>query len=442
MAAVSVHYGRSVQSPSDGWAQVLAAVIEASHVTPAEQLTASVDRAVARIGLSAQVLLVDLAQRLLHPVVAGAPLAPLPVESTTAGRCYQLTEIVATSELGSEEVVDAEAGPAAKAAAARLLWIPLFDGTERIGVLRVGLGAGVADDVVLRRWLWSLAGLVGHVVVSKLGHSVGLQQLRAGELSTASELMWNLLPPRTFATERLVVSALLEPTDQVAGDAYDYALDTLLDIAVFDGVGHDLMAGMSTTLAVTAIRNARRRGISDLVGQAARADAVLATLEGPLRFVTAVLARLDTDSGALSYLLAGHPPPLLLRDGSVVKQLAHPPRPPLGIAGPTGAWPTDLVGCEQLKPGDRVLLYSDGVTEARDPRGEFFGEQRLIDMAERAELGALSAPETLRRLVAAVLAHQHGRLQDDATLLLLEWSGEGHLRLFPTIDGPGLTRSV
>jgi serine phosphatase RsbU (regulator of sigma subunit) len=77
----------------------------------------------------------------------------------------------------------------------------------------------------------------------------------------------------------------------------------------------------------------------------------------------------------------------------------------------------------QLEPGDRLLLFSDGVVEARDEQGRFFGENRLVDLTERTEQSRVSAPETLRRLTASVLAHQAGWLQDDATLLMLDWTG-------------------
>lgn len=90
-----------------------------------------------------------------------------------------------------------------------------------------------------------------------------------------------------------------------------------------------------------------------------------------------------------------------------------------------------MIATEQLEPGDRLLLYSDGITEARDEHGRFFGEERLVELTERAAAARLSAPETVRRLAAAVLEHQNGRLQDDATLLLVEWSADSHTRLFP-----------
>jgi serine phosphatase RsbU (regulator of sigma subunit) len=125
---------------------------------------------------------------------------------------------------------------------------------------------------------------------------------------------------------------------------------------------------------------------------------------------------------------------MLFRQGHFVTELQHPPRPPLGLdlASPGTAQPT--VREVQLEPGDRLLLYSDGVTEARGANGVFFGEERLIDMTERAHLDRLPAPETLRRLTAAVLTHQHGELQDDLTLLLLEWSSADVLNLMPSVN--------
>lgn len=76
---------------------------------------------------------------------------------------------------------------------------------------------------------------------------------------------------------------------------------------------------------------------------------------------------------------------------------------------------------EQLEPGDRVLFYTDGITEARDDRGKEFGLHRLVDFVIRHNADGLPVPETLRRLVRSVMAYNSGRLQDDATVLLVEW---------------------
>ena len=391
-------------------------VIDRAHLATGDEISEIVDDAVVGLGLAVEVLMVNLAQRAMLSVRPGAEQR-VDVEGTLAGRAYQ----------HSETMVGVDG------AGRRLLWVPSLDGTERVGVVGVALGEHVVDDDEFRAYCRSLAGLVGHVVMAKLAYSDRLRRLRCDAgLTTAAELLWQLVPPRTFATERVVVTGLLEPWDRVAGDAYDYAVDDqVVELAVYDGVGHDLSAGLTTTLALTAVRNARRATSTDavdLTDLAGQADEVLAGRPGPVRFVTAVLARLDSRTGVLDYLVAGHPPPLVVRGGHIVKELDAVIGPPLGIAPRHGP---RIAAREQLEPGDRLLFYSDGIVEARDDHGEFFGVERLVDFTERAELSRLSAPETLRRLASAVLAHQGGRLQDDATLLMVDWSADTHERLLP-----------
>ncbi|GAA5126661.1 PP2C family protein-serine/threonine phosphatase [Pseudonocardia adelaidensis] len=393
---------------------MLARVVDEAHLTSGDQLSALVDGAVRPLGLGADVLVADLAQRVLTPVGTTA-VAPLNVVGTLAGHAYQMGEILAGTD-HSDGVV---------------LWTPIAGGGDRTGVLRVALGEGVVDDLELRQRLWTLAGLVNYIVTTKLAYSDRLRRLRSAvPLSAASELLWQLLPPRTFATDRVVVSALLEPCARVAGDAYDYnAEDQVVDLAVFDAAGHDINACLTTALAITGIRNGRRAGETDLVALAERADELIIAQHGPVQFATAVLTRLDTEAGILEYLIAGHPAPLLIRGGQVVKELPAPARAPLSVRVPRDEVP--VVMREQLEPGDQVLMYTDGITEARDADGEFFGEKRLVEFAEHAAAAQLSAPETLRRLLEAVLDHQGGKLQDDASLLLVDWDRGAHARMFP-----------
>jgi serine phosphatase RsbU (regulator of sigma subunit) len=215
-----------------------------------------------------------------------------------------------------------------------------------------------------------------------------------------------------------MVSAILEPAYDVGGDAFDYAVNgNVMHAAVFDAVGHGIDASAMTSLTISAYRNARRCGL-DLVDTYRSIDKWVGA-KHPNGFVTAVLAELDTARGMYRKISAGHPGELLLRDGKLIKALPAPTAMPLGL-GNLGD-PRPGVDEETLQPGDQILLYTDGVTEARTDNGEFFGRDRLVEFVTKTLADQVSAPETLRRLVHAILAHQHENLQDDATAVLVEW---------------------
>ena len=402
------------------WHTALEEIVNGAHLATASELTRILDDATARLGVSTQLYLVDMAQRQLCPVIGPAEGA-IAIDASLAGRSFRLTQIVAV-----------EAGPETGDRPA--LWLPVVNGTERLGVARMALPAGTdPHDKHVRDRCWVLAGLIGHLVMSKLSYSDLFHLVRRTQpMSVASELLWQLLPPQTFACPEVVITAVMEPYNRVGGDGYDYSVDPHRAwFAVFDAMGHDLTAGLTSTLALAATRNARRSGLGLIAAADLADEAILGQADSrlPPRFATAVLAELDINTGVLRYLNAGHPPPVLLRANKMVKTLEGPLRLPLGLAYIGKHEPR--LGREQLQPGDRVLLYTDGVTEARNADRQTFGLDRLVDLTERHQSAGLAAPETLRRISHAVLEHQKGRLQDDATLLLLEWSADTAHSLLP-----------
>jgi serine phosphatase RsbU (regulator of sigma subunit) len=137
--------------------------------------------------------------------------------------------------------------------------------------------------------------------------------------------------------------------------------------------------------------------------------------------VTAQLGSLALDSGVLTWLNAGHPLPLLVRDGSYIGELECRPSMPMGLGGSLAE-----IATVKLQPADRVLFYTDGVTETRAARGERFGVPRLADFLVRATLDGVSPAETVRRLSMAIMHHNGDNLSDDATLLLVEYHGVPH----------------
>lgn len=130
-------------------------------------------------------------------------------------------------------------------------------------------------------------------------------------------------------------------------------------------------------------------------------------------FVTALLAQVP-DTCVIELVNRGHPPPLLLRQGTVHALMPSAPQPPLGLEDlVTG--PHDNAESYPFAPGDRLLLHTDGVIEARNPRNEFF------DLPEAmGTVRAPTPPEFLTQLHRALIHHTHGHLADDAAMLLIE----------------------
>ncbi|HET6755151.1 MAG TPA: PP2C family protein-serine/threonine phosphatase [Jiangellaceae bacterium] len=388
-------------------------MLQRAHLCQPDELPAEINAAVSRLGLEITVYLVDYEQHRLWPLTErGKPTAdPLSVDGTLAGRAFASVRTMAAGE----------------AARPDRLWVPMIDGSERLGVAEVVLHEVPPDLADLREFCEALVGLVGHLLTVKLPYGDTLEQVRRTQpMTAAAELLLASLPPLTFSCHRLVISAVLEPSYDVGGDAYDYAVDgPLAQFMVLDAMGRGMRAGLTCVVAMAAMRTARREN-KGLFAIGRAADAALVEHFADQRFVTAVLGELEMDTGRLRYINAGHPAPLLLRHGRAVRALTGGRRMPLGLDDSAIE-----IAEESLEPGDRLLLYTDGVTEARDDAGELFGTDHLVDLAERSAVDELPAPENLRRLAHSVMQHQGGLPTDDATIMLVEWSEKAAERTQP-----------
>jgi hypothetical protein len=259
-----------VEQSADGWGSAIVDLLARAHRMLPGELATEINAATRPLGVAVTVYLVDHEQERLWPLPEdGKPTPPpCPVEETTAGRAFTAVQ----SQVEGDRPYQ--------------LWVPIVDGSERLGVAEAIAHRPPDDPVLFQNRCETLIGLVGHLVTVKL--------------------------------------------------------------------------------------------------------------------------------------------PYEIRHGQVVKVLTGGRRMPLGIDDR----PFEL-GEEILEREDRLLLYTDGVTEAYDRDGRRFGADRLADLAQRCMADRLPAPETLRRLGRTVLAHQGRRPVDDATLLLLEWSGEAAERTQP-----------
>ena len=387
---------------SDPGLALLGHLLDASHDLAPDELVAAVARAGQALDAEDVVIyLVDYEQTVLVPLPDGTDRTLLEIDATLAGRAFAAIAV---------QEADTESG--------RRLWLPLLDGAERLGVL--GLTLPSVDDALRARCSW-LATLVAELLITKGQYTDSYFLTRRRQsMNLAAEMQWQLLPPLTFVTPRVVIAGLLEPAYEVAGDAFDYALNgDTAHLAVMDPVGHDLTASVLAAVTVGSYRHSRRAGLG-LADTYAAMDQVIAAQFGGERFVTGQLAQLDCVTGRLQWLNAGHPLPLLVRRAKVVDTLACQPVPPLGLGLGLGQ---PEIATAALEPADRVLFYTDGVSEGRNLDGEPFGEARLADLLVRETLAGQPAAETMRRLAHAILAHQGTSPRDDATMVFLEWPG-------------------
>lgn len=301
------------------------------------------------------------------------------------------------------------------------VWVPVAERAQKLGVLSMTLPTW--DDQV-RDLCVELGITAAHLVSTANGYTDRLHLLRRRkEMSLDAEIQWGVLPPLTFSIDGTTVAGMLEPAYEVGGDCFDYSLNgDVLDIAIFDAMGHGLRSAALGSLAVSAYRNTRRnRQPADLPTLLFEVDAVISAYAREDAFVTALFMQLDITTGHLQWVTGGHPAPLHVRRANTLPPVPVRPSAPLGL----NAWleaATDVDVIEtSLEPGDALLLYTDGVVDARDPEGEEFGEDRLIDLLERESTSGREPAEVLRRLVQSVLTHNGAPLRDDASTLYLRW---------------------
>jgi phosphoserine phosphatase RsbU/P len=348
------------------------------------------------------VLLVDYEQISLWPLRSSAVGAgdPLAVDGTMAGEAFSTARNLHAP--GDDGI---------------LIWLPLLHGAERLGVLQIRTKA--EPDQELSDDLGVIAALVAELIASRRFYGDAVEHTRRRlPMQLAAEIIWNQLPPLTFAADGTVVTAVLEPCYDVGGDAFDYAANgDLLHVALFDTVGHGIAASALTTLTLNTYRNARRSGLTLEDTYRSIDKWIRAQYMGA--FVTAVMAEFDTPSGRYRRISAGHPPELWLRAGRRLPAPSSPTALPLGLGHMLDRGPR--VTEHTLEPGDALVLYTDGITEARSTDGRLFGVDRLTDFVLGALADRAPAAEIMRRLIHTIVSYENGELRDDATAALLQW---------------------
>jgi predicted ester cyclase len=237
------------------------------------------------------------------------------------------------------------------------------------------------------------------------------------ELRVARRIQQALLPEAPPELEGWELTTYYEPAREVGGDFYDFfeLEDGRLGLVVGDATGKGMPAALVMASARSMVRAvAQALGSSSPGDVLGRVNNALAADIPPNMFVTCFYAVLDPNIGHLVYANAGHDLPYLHRNGDAEELRAR--GMPLGLMSSSGYEEMELV----LEGGDRVLLYSDGLVEAHDPKGEMFGFPRLRALiSEHGEEGSLGdfLLEELHSFVG-----EGWEQEDDITLLTLRRS--------------------
>jgi sigma-B regulation protein RsbU (phosphoserine phosphatase) len=329
-------------------------------------------------------------------------------------------KMIRVDDVGKDERFFAKADEQTGWKTRALLAAPLLDGEECIGVIEflnpTGRLAFTRED---EEYMEYFSGLVSSALVRIRAHDAALERAQVQrDLDLAREMQQGLLPRQFPGKEQapgVEIFARLDPAKEVSGDLYDFFTvePGKMCFVVGDVSGKGVAAGLFMAVTRTLIRATAVPGRTPLeILQ--RVNAQLCAENQANLFVTMILGIIDTANGRMEYGQGGHNPPILL------PAQGEPAYEPSG-GMPLGVFDDAKFGQRQLdlKPGETLLVYTDGVTEAMNAKRQLFGEERLKEALRGQSI--LSPEKLTQRVVAEVAKFASGaEPSDDITLLAIK----------------------
>ena len=293
---------------------------------------------------------------------------------------------------------------------------PIISNTEVIGVFDLEsdeLNAYSEDDLQV---LMLLASQVAIIIEKVMLHEQLIEKKRLeGQLEVARQVQLELLPAKDPQLEGYDISAYNFPTEEVSGDYYDWVkiFDDQIGLVIADVSGKGVPAALLMAFLRASLRAATHIGYSPHVSMAKVNYLLWESIERN-QFVTAFYGILDVTNRTLSYTNAGHNPPLLLTaDGQ--HQFVERGSLPLGMFKDTRYHEY----YQTIQPGEMLVLYTDGVTEAQNPKGEEYGRDRLARAVKVNR--KLSARELIKAVHKEVIDWTDGKgATDDVTFFVIK----------------------
>lgn len=293
---------------------------------------------------------------------------------------------------------------------------PIISNDEVIGVFDLEsdeLNAYSDDDLQV---LTLLASQVAIIIEKVMLHEQLIEKKRLeGQLEVARQVQLELLPPNDPELEGFDISAYNFPTEEVSGDYYDWVriYEDQIGLVIADVAGKGIPAALLMVFLRASLRAATHVGYATNISMAKVNYLLWESIERN-QFITAFYGILDATNRTLSYSNAGHNPPLLI-DFQGETRFIERGEQPLGMFRDTRYHEY----FHTFKPGEIMLLYTDGVTEALSPTGEELGRDRLATFVKEA--ANLSARELVATMQRSVLEWTDGAgSNDDATFFVIK----------------------
>jgi len=256
--------------------------------------------------------------------------------------------------------------------------------------------------------------------IDELREATAAKQSLETEVAVAADLQRSMLPKRTPQRPELDLAAHTRPARVVGGDLYDFVERPggRLGIAIADASGKGLPAALYLSQCRSVLRTLALESDSAETVVKRGNEIILSTCECEGRFLTFLYAMYDPGTHEFSFVNAGHMAPLVVRKGHLLADFRDEGTLPMAIQLDIDT--TELT--VQLEHGDVVVLYTDGVTDARNEAGEFFGLERLIEVVESS--WGCSSREIIRRIRQSTVAFAgDAEPADDLTLVVLHVTG-------------------
>lgn len=294
--------------------------------------------------------------------------------------------------------------------------VPIGVRGERLGVL--ALNVQDAPDRSALAGLARVADTLAYAVQAAANQTDAMARAaRSRRMTLAAELQWQLLPGRGCQGPEYRLAGHLEPAYRVQADNFDWSQDKdQLILSVTDAAREQVGTSLLPTLAVTALRNARRAGLGVADQAFLAGQAVYAHHEGREHICTLLVA-IDLPTGQATAVRAGSPR-LFIQRGTTVLEPELTDQDPLGMFEGTEYTEEHLT----LHPGDRLLLLTDGVHATHSPEREMYADAGLIDLLETTREQSITT--VIRAVIDGLHRHHDAtELDDDAVILIIDWTG-------------------